>query len=263
MQGTLPVSFRGTTYAFPISIWIPQEYPKAAPLGFITPTADMIVRPGQYVSGEGKIYHPYLAGWRDDVSNMGKRAYPFSEAMLGKYVEENEAGADNDNSRDVVCPDSFPSCRIYSLGNHPSSLDKSRYQAKRNFPNRTAYLHQYLRCLQSLEGRIRMQSQLSLWGANNLHHHPQNPSTLVAQQLPGMKVRHHYHHSLRDLSHSMALHDQSTRMDTPEVHSPCLDKHRRGQVACRVVTPYISRPIRTRNTRVDQSATSHSARSVP
>ncbi|KAL2038142.1 hypothetical protein N7G274_009089 [Stereocaulon virgatum] len=70
MQGTLPVSFRGTTYAFPISIWIPQEYPKAAPLGFITPTADMVVRPGQYVSGEGKIYHPYLAGWRDDRCSL-------------------------------------------------------------------------------------------------------------------------------------------------------------------------------------------------
>lgn len=85
----------------------------------------MVVRPGQYVSGEGKIYHPYLAGWRDDVSNMGKRAYSFTKAVLGNYIEDNEAGADNDNSRDVVCPDSFPSCRTYSLENHLSLLDKS------------------------------------------------------------------------------------------------------------------------------------------
>ena len=37
-------------------------------MSFVTPTKDMVVRPGQYVSGEGRIYHPYLAGWRGDVS---------------------------------------------------------------------------------------------------------------------------------------------------------------------------------------------------
>ena len=64
--------FRGTTYAFPISLWVPQEYPNVGPVGFVTPTKDMAVRPGQYVSGEGRIYHPYLAGWRDDVSCVCK-----------------------------------------------------------------------------------------------------------------------------------------------------------------------------------------------
>jgi hypothetical protein len=34
---------------------------------FVTPTKDMAVRAGQYVSGEGRIYHPYLASWRPDV----------------------------------------------------------------------------------------------------------------------------------------------------------------------------------------------------
>lgn len=72
LQGTLPVSFRGTTYAFPISVWVPQEYPNVEPVGFVTPTKDMAVRPGQYVSGEGRIYHPYLAGWRDDSSNLNE-----------------------------------------------------------------------------------------------------------------------------------------------------------------------------------------------
>lgn len=72
LRGTLPVSFRGTTYAFPISVWVPQEYPNVGPIGFVTPTKDMAVRPGQYVSGEGRIYHPYLAGWRDDRSNLNE-----------------------------------------------------------------------------------------------------------------------------------------------------------------------------------------------
>lgn len=28
----------------------------------------MVIRVGQYVSGEGRIYHPFLANWREDVS---------------------------------------------------------------------------------------------------------------------------------------------------------------------------------------------------
>ena len=68
VQGTLPVKFRDTTYAFPISIWVPQEYPVAGPIGFVTPSQDLTVRPGQHVTVEGKVYHPYLASWQSDVS---------------------------------------------------------------------------------------------------------------------------------------------------------------------------------------------------
>lgn len=53
---------------FPISLWVAQEYPRAAPITFVTPTKNMAVRAGQYVSAEGRVYHPYLAGWREDVS---------------------------------------------------------------------------------------------------------------------------------------------------------------------------------------------------
>ncbi|KAL8638615.1 MAG: hypothetical protein Q9228_004248 [Teloschistes exilis] len=46
------------------------EYPRAAPFTFVTPTKNMAVRAGQYVSVEGRVYHPYLAGWREDRSNL-------------------------------------------------------------------------------------------------------------------------------------------------------------------------------------------------
>ncbi|MCJ1341963.1 hypothetical protein MMC31_000141 [Peltigera leucophlebia] len=72
LSGTLPVNFRGTTYMFPLSIWIPHEYPRAVPIQFVTPTRNMAVRPGQYISGEGRIYHPYLAGWREDRSTISE-----------------------------------------------------------------------------------------------------------------------------------------------------------------------------------------------
>ncbi|KAI9813485.1 MAG: hypothetical protein M1827_004161 [Pycnora praestabilis] len=63
LNGTVPVSFRGTIYRFPIAIWVPHNYPREAPMVYVTPTQGMFVRPGQHVSGEGRVYHPYLAHW--------------------------------------------------------------------------------------------------------------------------------------------------------------------------------------------------------
>ncbi|KAL2186906.1 UEV-domain-containing protein [Thermothelomyces heterothallicus CBS 203.75] len=63
LSGTIPVVFRGTTYRFPISIWVPHAYPREPPLVYVTPTETMVVRPGQHVDPQGQVYHPYLVGW--------------------------------------------------------------------------------------------------------------------------------------------------------------------------------------------------------
>jgi hypothetical protein len=63
LKGTLPVTFRGATYGFPVAIWMPYAYPREPPIVYIDPSEDMVVRPGQHVSGDGRVYHPYLAQW--------------------------------------------------------------------------------------------------------------------------------------------------------------------------------------------------------
>ncbi|KAK0744627.1 UEV domain-containing protein [Apiosordaria backusii] len=63
LTGTIPVLFRGTTYRFPISLWVPHAYPQEAPLVYVTPTDNMMVRPGQHIDPQGQVYHPYLVGW--------------------------------------------------------------------------------------------------------------------------------------------------------------------------------------------------------
>ncbi|ESZ92268.1 hypothetical protein SBOR_7357 [Sclerotinia borealis F-4128] len=72
LSGTLPVNFRGTTYRFPIALWIPHAYPQEAPLVYVTPVEGMVVRAGQHVDPQGKVYHPYLMRWPDywDKSNV-------------------------------------------------------------------------------------------------------------------------------------------------------------------------------------------------
>jgi hypothetical protein len=70
LTGTLPVTFRGATYGFPVAIWVPYAYPREPPIVYVTPSQDMVLRPGQHVSTDGRIYHPYLAQWEKywDVS---------------------------------------------------------------------------------------------------------------------------------------------------------------------------------------------------
>ncbi|KAF4216806.1 hypothetical protein CNMCM8980_007362 [Aspergillus fumigatiaffinis] len=72
LTGTIPVSFRGTVYKFPIALWIPNTYPREPPMAYVTPTQDMAVRVGQHVTLEGRVYHHYLAHWAEawDRSNL-------------------------------------------------------------------------------------------------------------------------------------------------------------------------------------------------
>ncbi|KAJ5135020.1 uncharacterized protein N7515_004298 [Penicillium bovifimosum] len=65
LVGTLPVTFRGTTYRFPIALWIPNAYPREPPIVYVTPTPEMTVRVGQHVTLEGQVYHHYLAHWAE------------------------------------------------------------------------------------------------------------------------------------------------------------------------------------------------------
>ncbi|GIK01843.1 hypothetical protein Aspvir_005884 [Aspergillus viridinutans] len=72
LTGTIPVSFRGTVYKFPIALWIPNTYPREPPMVYVTPTPDMAVRVGQHVTLEGRVYHHCLAHWAEawDRSNL-------------------------------------------------------------------------------------------------------------------------------------------------------------------------------------------------
>ncbi|KAJ0368833.1 hypothetical protein COL154_002226 [Colletotrichum chrysophilum] len=88
LTGTVPVIFRGTTYRFPISVWVPHAYPREAPLVYVTPTESMMVRPGQHVDPQGQVYHPYLVGWSAfwDPSTESSRSSPRAKAILAMIL---------------------------------------------------------------------------------------------------------------------------------------------------------------------------------
>ncbi len=51
---------------------------------YITPSQGMVVRPGQHVSMDGRVYHPYLAQWSNhwDVRNRQAPAPRLSMGLL-------------------------------------------------------------------------------------------------------------------------------------------------------------------------------------
>jgi ESCRT-I complex subunit TSG101 len=68
LHGTLPITFRSATYQIPIHIWIPHDYPRKPPLGFVVPTKEMGVRKGREVEPGGRIsddvVEQWWAGWQ-------------------------------------------------------------------------------------------------------------------------------------------------------------------------------------------------------
>ncbi|XP_025192169.1 tumor susceptibility gene 101 protein [Melanaphis sacchari] len=70
LSGTIPVTFKGTTYHIPISIWLMDTHPNNAPICYVKPTLDMRIKMSMYVDHNGKIYLPYLHNWTPTTSNL-------------------------------------------------------------------------------------------------------------------------------------------------------------------------------------------------
>ncbi|CAA0809435.1 Protein ELC [Striga hermonthica] len=70
-DGTVPMSFQGVTYNIPVIIWLMESYPRHAPLVFVNPTRDMIIkRPHPFVSPNGVVSIPYIHAWVFPASNL-------------------------------------------------------------------------------------------------------------------------------------------------------------------------------------------------
>ncbi|XP_043512845.1 tumor susceptibility gene 101 protein [Frieseomelitta varia] len=70
LQGTIPVSYKGTYYNIPICIWLMDTHPNNAPMCYVKPTADMNIKVSMFVDHNGKIYLPYLHDWLPHSSDL-------------------------------------------------------------------------------------------------------------------------------------------------------------------------------------------------
>ncbi|KAK3932066.1 Tumor susceptibility gene 101 protein [Frankliniella fusca] len=63
LKGTVPVPYKGTNYNIPVCIWIMDTHPNNAPLCYVKPTSDMVVKISRTTDHSGKIYLPELHLW--------------------------------------------------------------------------------------------------------------------------------------------------------------------------------------------------------
>ncbi|MCO5608964.1 hypothetical protein L7F22_063182 [Adiantum nelumboides] len=71
VDGTIPMYYLEVMYNIPVTFWLLEDYPKRAPLVFVTPTRDMIIkRPHRYVDPSGLVSVPYLQNWVYPRSNL-------------------------------------------------------------------------------------------------------------------------------------------------------------------------------------------------
>lgn len=63
LQGTVPMTYKGNTYHIPVCLWIVDTHPSNAPMCFVKPTADMLIKVSRFCDHNGKIYLPYLHDW--------------------------------------------------------------------------------------------------------------------------------------------------------------------------------------------------------
>eukprot|EP00897_Mesotaenium_endlicherianum_P001066 jgi/Mesen1/10960/ME000096S10543 len=63
-EGTIPMMYQGVKYNIPVTAWLLEGFPRAAPLLYVNPTRDMLIKPRHaFVDASGLVNIPYLREW--------------------------------------------------------------------------------------------------------------------------------------------------------------------------------------------------------
>lgn len=52
------------TYNIPVTVWLEENYPQSAPICYVTPTREMLLLRGNYISMDSLVTIPYLDEWK-------------------------------------------------------------------------------------------------------------------------------------------------------------------------------------------------------
>ncbi|PRP85512.1 hypothetical protein PROFUN_06744 [Planoprotostelium fungivorum] len=71
LSGTVPITYARNNYNIPVVIWITESYPFGPASVWVTPTADMVIKPRhKHVDSQGIVYLPYLSSWNANTCNI-------------------------------------------------------------------------------------------------------------------------------------------------------------------------------------------------
>ncbi|KAL7402246.1 hypothetical protein ABVT39_011872 [Epinephelus coioides] len=71
LTGTIPVMYSDKTYNIPVCLWIEETYPQTAPICYVTPTREMMLISGKFISKNGEVMLPYLEEWNGECDLTG------------------------------------------------------------------------------------------------------------------------------------------------------------------------------------------------
>ncbi|VDK84909.1 unnamed protein product [Litomosoides sigmodontis] len=63
LKGTIPVLYKGNTYNIPVALYLWDTHPYYAPVCYVCPTSNMMLKESKTVDKQGRIYLPYLSDW--------------------------------------------------------------------------------------------------------------------------------------------------------------------------------------------------------
>ena len=69
LRGTVPIEFKSSTYNIPVQIYTLRTHPKQAPVVFVKPLKNMVIRESKNVDKSGLVYLRYLVDWKSPRSH--------------------------------------------------------------------------------------------------------------------------------------------------------------------------------------------------
>ncbi|KAK6111512.1 UEV domain family protein [Brugia pahangi] len=63
LKGTIPVFYKGKTYNIPVALYLWDTHPYYAPICYVCPTPNMVLKESRTVDDLGRISLPYLSDW--------------------------------------------------------------------------------------------------------------------------------------------------------------------------------------------------------
>lgn len=84
VHGLIPINFRTSTYNIPVAFWLSLNYPKDAPIAYVVPTSEMLVKASKNVDPSGKCQTAYLEAWerKSEAPRIVRRLYPASDDFI-------------------------------------------------------------------------------------------------------------------------------------------------------------------------------------
>ena len=81
-EGTVPIYYQGVKYNIPVKMFLPEGFPRAGPICYVTPTANMIIKPGHgLVDGGGLVRRDPSGEWRYPASALADFAKNLADAF--------------------------------------------------------------------------------------------------------------------------------------------------------------------------------------